>query len=285
MAYGASPRLRGKHPDTLRRDRALRCIPAPAGETVSSSGSSSVTSVHPRACGGNSAGSSAGVNGRGASPRLRGKPAARIRPASALRCIPAPAGETPSRPPRPCEAGVHPRACGGNETTGLRQFRDDGASPRLRGKLVSTVHGTEMGGCIPAPAGETTPCKFPFRYNGCIPAPAGETPGRRDSASGIPVHPRACGGNSMFARRPAEANGASPRLRGKRDDPFDQRPAEGCIPAPAGETRLPVRRLDQPEVHPRACGGNWMPHQRWKDTKGASPRLRGKPRVRPSAAA
>ena len=106
-------------------------------------------------------------------------------------------------------------------------------------------------------------------------------PRRRGDA---PVHPRACGGNgeSRFVYLPQV--GASPRLRGKLPTLMSNELNSGCIPAPAGETGLPVGPVEACRVHPRACGGNPGGRDFRRRAGGASPRLRGKLR-RPVRAA
>ena len=95
MADGSSPRLRG----TLRLAKPaagfVRFIPAPAGNTITSPSSSSMPSVHPRACGEHRKRVASAFCRRGSSPRLRGTPTSHL--AYQLSCwfIPAPAGNTP----------------------------------------------------------------------------------------------------------------------------------------------------------------------------------------------
>ena len=248
---GASPRLRGKPPDTGRRGALHRCIPAPAGETSPAAGTGRAGPVHPRACGGNWRKPGGADRTVGASPRLRGKPPGGGRNAGGRGCIPAPAGETPCCQPSPSESGVHPRACGGNGVEKNKYLADRGASPRLRGK----------------PTGRTR-CRTRWR---CIPAPAGETSALSAGWSVISVHPRACGGNLPAVRVAAACFGASPRLRGKPGLPDPHHQARRCIPAPAGETPATTRTSTSGTVHPRACGTSPATRPR-----GASPRLRGK---------
>ena len=176
-APGASPRLRGKPDRHCKTGRDRRCIPAPAGETLSPWPRSPWPSVHPRACGGNSGGRYCGDSQSGASPRLRGKHTDGAAIETGVRCIPAPAGETKDGyRGNPCQ-GVHPRACGGNPVREMAEGCNRGASPRLRGKLHLRLEAGRRRGCIPAPAGET----------GIV---------SRDTAR-KGVHPRACGGNPV----------------------------------------------------------------------------------------
>ena len=255
---GASPRLRGKPSALGGRIVLAGCIPAPAGETLSCTASTRGPSVHPRACGGNQWCERYDTDEDGASPRLRGKRRFGGRWMPGRRCIPAPAGETRSGRAAGADAGVHPRACGGNMFPMSSSNSSNGASPRLRGKLDRARLGHRGGRCIPAPAGETI--------------------GWSQRKHRSPVHPRACGGNRSEDRKRLPEMGASPRLRGKLRDQVGRRIQVWCIPAPAGETFDPPTTAATSRVHPRACGGNLR--LLWFDIAffGASPRLRGKRR-------
>ena len=254
---GASPRLRGKPPHPGAHPLLPGCIPAPAGETSSVAAPPSRSSVHPRACGGNSGEPLVAKSLYGASPRLRGKHRLTPQVPDDAGCIPAPAGETPRRGRRHPPSAVHPRACGGNLVAPSRRRSFAGASPRLRGKRRGRPRASSSPRCIPAPAGETA-----------------DGSQRRTTRA---VHPRACGGNSKSRAQIAPGVGASPRLRGKLSAKMVAAPDVGCIPAPAGET--PVRALYAAlsRVHPRACGGNGSGSAHPSGFHGASPRLRGKP--------
>ena len=295
---GASPRLRGKHAPAAVPAVPLRCIPAPAGETTRTPGRPGSAPVHPRACGGNGEVHPLPSDRRGASPRLRGKLLVIAGLEKTHRCIPAPAGETRAGSPRSDPDRVHPRACGGNPAPSEGSRRTPGASPRLRGKLRGQRPLHRGGRCIPAPAGETraasarlattsvhpracggnlSPCAPRWRGRGASPRLRGKPRRVRSTRSGRTVHPRACGGNMNMSLIGMSMNGASPRLRGKRTRPTPERAAQGCIPAPAGETAAGPPDPRREGVHPRACGGNRPSTPLAGLDDGASPRLRGKP--------
>ena len=236
LLHGASPRLRGKQCLGARRRPNKGCIPAPAGETSPNYRYPGYPGVHPRACGGNPQSAPETLRGRGASPRLRGKPPRSPVLQAIAGCIPAPAGETRASPTESGPDGVHPRACGGNSGVGEAEIASRGASPRLRGKPD----------CADAGGGG----------KGCIPAPAGETVRWIEVDRPVTVHPRACGGNIAPRQPPPCGLGASPRLRGKRGGLPEGGGRPGCIPAPAGETADRISSSAPSWVHPRACGGN-----------------------------
>ena len=239
-------------------------IPARAEEAFRSTLLASPTRVHPRACGGNEVLCGQCSIEEGPSPRVRGKPRGRPGEAARMGSIPARAGETVAggRGARP--EAVHPRACGGNNTSTVVSCSGSGPSPRVRGK--------------PWRRGTTK------RRRRSIPARAGETVRPRARRSTPGVHPRACGGNPMNANSvrassgpsprvrgntitstgPMRGAGPSPRVRGKRFHRHNNCAARGSIPARAGETRSssPRKPLTSGRVHPRACGGNGVAARR-----------------------
>ena len=91
----------------------------------------------------------------GPSPRMRGKPGNRVAGVGREGSIPAHAGETARWQLLACQAGVHPRACGGNGIYNLEEDDHVGPSPRMRGKRRRRRQHVDHGGSIPAHAGET----------------------------------------------------------------------------------------------------------------------------------
>ena len=118
----------------------------------------------------------------------------------------------------------------------------------------------------------------------------------------VRVHPRACGGNSLFrgiTRRRLHRAGPSPRVRGKRPDVngsprtttvhpracggnpmliFASACGAGSIPAVRGKQGVPQLLA----VHPRACGGNSI-SSFLEATVGSIPARAGDNVVQPSA--
>ncbi len=232
--------------------------------------------MHPRVCGGSGSASEGGRLMLGASPRVRGKLISTVRVRIVFRCIPACAGEAAGLPLLLEVLQVHPRVCGGSGAARSARDADAGASPRVRGKRGPGEGLVHRSGCIPACAGEA------------IQVPHGD-PGRK-------VHPRVCGGSLVFYEPLDPANGASPRVRGKRYKRIRRAGAGGCIPACAGEatvsgtlanttrvhprvcggSRRWLRGRGFHQVHPRVCGGSWCWVAENAGENGASPRVRGK---------
>ena len=118
-----------------------------------------------------------------------------------------------------------------------------------------------------------------------IPARAGKT-----SSTGRPglrswAHPRACGENLIGLGSDLAATGSSPRVRGKPPAAPPPRTKRRLIPARAGKTPQPHRRVRRPTAHPRACGENPLVDARHQARRGSSPRVRGKPTGGPAVLA
>ena len=135
----------------------------------------------------------------------------------------------------------------------------DGSSPRLRGTASSHGGLTQRRRFIPAPAGNSTP--------------------RKATDGKLPVHPRACGEQSLLRLPSVLRAGSSPRLRGTgllrarfvREGRF--------IPAPAGNRAPRGFSTCVRTVHPRACGEQQKPLSTKSLSAGSSPRLRGTDRA------
>ena len=233
---GPSPRVRGKPIETTIKGGLPGSIPARAGETTFISCNARMSRVHPRACGGNGATVIVADRFKGPSPRVRGKRCEVGARPGQERSIPARAGETAGWNIRYGDAGVHPRACGGNHAIIEYLNRLTGPSPRVRGKHPLGDRSAGRDGSIPARAGETSTVSL---------------------VSASPwVHPRACGGNQHRE--------------------LGERVPMGSIPARAGETSRSVLARCSWRVHPRACGGNHLQPRDWRSRPGPSPRVRGK---------
>ena len=185
--------------------RVIDCgiIPALAGNIIDLWDEKNAATDHPRACGEHDGTWAEPYNCRGSSPRLRGT----SRP-HARRCA--------------CPQD-HPRACG--EHSFVPTFRNirAGSSPRLRGTCARERERENLGGIIPALAGNIQ---------------IGFTVHEIDGD-----HPRACGEHDLLSKRIAIQPGSSPRLRGtcveRVLDEFD----EGIIPALAGNIHSRFRGM------------------------------------------
>ena len=126
--------MRGKLPIIARQDRRVRIIPAHAGQTPAFCRSREGSSDHPRACGANGGYWRVHMDADGSSPRMRGKRLRILRPLRRSRIIPAHAGQTAPVAPSVDIDADHPRACGANTWALTGSIKEDGSSPRMRGK-------------------------------------------------------------------------------------------------------------------------------------------------------
>ena len=150
--------------------------------------------------------------------------------------IPAWAGKTKAGRVPQNERWAHPRVGGENVSVVAFASLPGGSSPRGRGKPVSAVLVGPSGRLIPAWAGKTS-------------ASTGRTQRRR-------AHPRVGGEN------PHPLSSPSSFIR--------------LIPAWAGKTGVSAGALEGGQAHPRVGGENATPAGMRTDTRGSSPRGRGK---------
>ena len=170
-------------------------------------------------CGGTSASVMVITSPVGLSPRVRGNPRLADAAPSPARSIPACAGEPHPASLRRCCPGVYPRVCGGTAGYDKRLSLSNGLSPRVRGNPRHTQKWTDLGGSIPACAGEPRPGTL--------------------SARRCRVYPRVCGGTHLVQRRRYWPYGLSPRVRGNLLSADHLGSLLRSIPACAGEPVTP----------------------------------------------
>ena len=173
--------------------------------------------------------------------------------------IPACAGKTNGFVHLGAGEGAHPRVCGENCGCAPSIGALVGSSPRVRGKQPATPH------------------KNPA--TGLIPACAGKTRSSRSRSRAGPAHPRVCGENALSRIFIKDANGSSPRVRGKQRRSGRGPASERLIPACAGKTSSSLHTSNESWAHPRVCGENTCTPFPWCRRGGSSPRVRGKPRL------
>ena len=259
MLDGSSPRMRGKPVARQYPIGRGRIIPAHAGQTNRPRGIRGQGADHPRACGANSSARRISGASHGSSPRMRGKRVRVLLELGVNRIIPAHAGQTIAPRYQQTMCPDHPRACGANRQKKLPTPRQNGSSPRMRGKLRTR----RLSG--PSPR--------------IIPAHAGQTSWVGMNISSLPDHPRACGANLSMGLPESSVTGSSPRMRGKRQRLPQPRCQRRIIPAHAGQTHSPARSPISATDHPRACGANPSLGVVAVFPSGSSPRMRGKQTV------
>ena len=252
---GSSPRWRGARDLSALVAEITRIIPALAGSTDRITGGRSTFSDHPRV-GGEHTRWVVGISkGDGSSPRWRGARTLNPPPLSRARIIPALAGSTlqvardwRSRPDHPRVGGEH-RAQRGNPR------RSHGSSPRWRGARGLRESVALKNRIIPALAGST--CRPSYR------------PTRP------PDHPRVGGEHVRPHIIRSGWSGSSPRWRGAHCSPTRRHHVERIIPALAGSTSSPPKRIRSRADHPRVGGEHIAAGDCARTHRGSSPRWRG----------
>ena len=191
---GSSPRVRGTVTIDCQCSRAMRFIPACAGNRRSFCGKWALVAVHPRVCGEQCSARRSSSLAAGSSPRVRGTVLILIQPVFYGRFIPACAGNRRQRQESPVPSPVHPRVCGEQEREPEPSFPATGSSPRVRGTV-------ERGG-------------LQLVHDRFIPACAGNRFTISDNSKPWSVHPRVCGEQVIRSIRFSSPHGSSPRVRG-----------------------------------------------------------------------
>ena len=213
-------------------------------------------------CGGSHSGPIPAAAAAGLSPRVRGKLSEDAADGGPEGSIPACAGEAVESSGGHRNGWVYPRVCGGSRRKARSGAASGGLSPRVRGKRFASCTSRLAQGSIPACAGEA----------------GGRYAGREKAV----VYPRVCGGSLLLAAANAASDGLSPRVRGKRPRPRQQRPPRRSIPACAGEAGSGRGAEVCYRVYPRVCGGSLPGTGGGGGRAGLSPRVRGKRRPPPA---
>ena len=193
----------------------------------------------------------------GSSPPARGTPHSAWRPPTQTRFIPACAGNT--RPWRSSSntPTVHPRLRGEHPMPPSNTTLAFGSSPPARG----TRH-------------DWTRTSNHSRF---IPACAGNTATQSISTRSATVHPRLRGEHIRSNSSSRNGGGSSPPARGTPARGFPLELLRRFIPACAGNTSSPSRRLGTSAVHPRLRGEHVDDDVLINAVGGSSPPARGTP--------
>ena len=211
--------MRGTPTDVQCSLATKRFIPAYAGNALAHKFRPPRSPVHPRVCGERNLPPLDASTGGGSSPRMRGTLQINHPLSSAIRFIPAYAGNAAQGRKPYRQKSVHPRVCG--ERTLATAFRTltFGSSPRMRG--TQGLQGRK-----------NEPSRF-------IPAYAGNASRDHHSVLEHPVHPRVCGERGKNVLLAIHCIGSSPRMRGTRRYATERALACRFIPAYAGNAMPP----------------------------------------------
>ena len=177
----------------------------------------------------------AAASSEGSSPRVRGTLDGSGRLAADAGIIPACAGNTHASVPRRPPTRDHPRVCGEHRRVHMEGLPGGGSSPRVRGTHLDQTLSLNLGGIIPACAGNTRWC-----------------PGRSADDGD---HPRVCGEHCMAVASLVDVSGSSPRVRGTLWRVVCYVRGRGIIPACAGTQLSALGNTAIRGIIP-ACAGN-----------------------------
>ena len=167
-----SPRMQGTALHVAYREKALRFIPAYAGNGRLRWWFAPMRPVHPRVCRELSRRTETRTSMAGSSPRMQGTAENTQPNPPAFRFIPAYAGNGSRAAVIPASSSVHPRVCRERSHGALGSVTGAGSSPRMQGTVDFT-------------ASEEAALRF-------IPAYAGNGPDGQREIPGRPIHPRVC---------------------------------------------------------------------------------------------
>ena len=254
---GSSPRVRGTHRVLWRTGYRPGIIPACAGNTDIIKTGNPTARDHPRVCGEHEVTPDNIAGYTGSSPRVRGTLSQVVAQFVGVGIIPACAGNTWRETGAQTRHWDHPRVCGEHPSDTGKLVWVPGSSPRVRGTPLFPSSITRLIGIIPACAGNTS-------GSSSISQPS------RD-------HPRVCGEHVVSPAMVLPYSGSSPRVRGTPPEHDPRRPADGIIPACAGNTASALRTPCSAWDHPRVCGEHAYLNETTNEAKGSSPRVRGTP--------
>jgi hypothetical protein len=273
---GSSPPARGTGSQKEFEMRALRFIPACAGNGSWTPRARTATPVHPRLRGERQRHPMKTATVNGSSPPARGT-GDRVAPRAALtRFIPACAGNGRAAASPARRRSVHPRLRGERTGTVGSDSSSSGSSPPARGTGARAPQGPVAARFIPACAGNGTRRRCLPHTRSVHPRLRGERPaidtGSGSSHGSSPpargtgrfclarLRPcrfiPACAGNGSWWLNPTCATSVHPRLRGERR----RRSVRARCPCgsspPARGTGARARRLERLERFIPACAGN-----------------------------
>ena len=234
MSLGSSPRPRGTQRPLVARLRALRFIPASAGNTCQRREYPRRTPVHPRVRGEHIVLPPCPRVLVGSSPRPRGTPAPHRPRYRRRRFIPASAGNTRAASSTRSTPPVHPRVRGEHASPVASPYPSPGSSPRPRGTRYHVANDRAASRFIPASAGNTKRVTYGQIVNAVHPRVRGE-------------HVRSCWASDGLV-------GSSPRPRGTQSDKALPTTYLRFIPASAGNTAWLNEGAPAQPVHPRVRG-------------------------------
>ena len=182
----------------------------------------------------------------------------------------------------PLRSLVHPHACGEAFCMRVREVFDHGSPPRMWGRLIVLRPFCSGYRFTPTHVGKTyglypLSVSLPVHPHAC-----GEDsiiPSLHDHST---VHPHACGEDRYFVPVASSASGSPPRMWGRRSPVNVDGLMSRFTPTHVGKTlHLNIRQRSR-TVHPHACGEDHPSSEDFCLACGSPPRMWGRPRHRQS---
>ena len=232
-----------------------RSIPTHVGFTHEISPCSSLSAVHPHACGVYPTADARIASVIGPSPRMWGLRASPPAAAFFRRSIPTHVGFTPRSSHGGRTTPVHPHACGVYLLIPASSVLSIGPSPRMWGLPGRSAPARSCHRSIPTHVG-FTPEGLLLRTERLrsIPTHVGFTRLFSVLKHGVTVHPHACGVYTFDRSSSIKTSGPSPRMWGLRMHITHTIKTVRSIPTHVGFTWPVCTSSKLPSVHPHACG-------------------------------
>ena len=254
---GPPPRVWGELQRVGGRDVVVRSTPTRVGRTSAASTSTQRASVHPHACGENSATWIWRVISFGPPPRVWGERRQRRILAFAIRSTPTRVGRTLTRSDCITLAPVHPHACGENEAPAPSQVCGIRSTPTRVGR-TSSPHGPRLRlRSTPTRVGRTLLQRVIPEGIRSTPTRVGRTPASPSPSVQTAVHPHACGENARAGEQGSSDHGPPPRVWGERPRAWYCPVIARSTPTRVGRTSVLLPTPPGTPVHPHACGENF----------------------------
>ena len=280
LSCGSPPRVWGRPLYHAPAAWDCRFTPTRVGKTRDALLSAASFAVHPHACGEDAVADNAVAPGAGSPPRVWGR---QSWPAGASRWgrfTPTRVGKTLWHNAVGQGHMVHPHACGEDRGRPVRSLAHPGSPPRVWGRRF--VRGTEARRVrfTPTRVGKTIrPGRHWRQGAGFTPTRVGKTAKVGNSTRFNPVHPHACGEDSIVSISAALLYGSPPRVWGRLDGCPSRLSLRRFTPTRVGKTLAVRCHHVMAAVHPHACGEDRQVLLRLSVDVGSPPRVWGRLRV------
>ena len=256
---GSPPRVWGRPSGRVITPALCRFTPTRVGTTSEGVATGPIFTVHPHACGDDSALSRNWMGTYGSPPRVWGRRRLSRPAPRSPRFTPTRVGTTRCHPLFLWGQSVHPHACGDDLHRLEQPHQSIGSPPRVWGRLARERHVELQNRFTPTRVGTTATRPAP------PPCPT--------------VHPHACGDDDRPEWTMLSVHGSPPRVWGRPSRWSSPRLGWRFTPTRVGTTATPYMVSSRSPVHPHACGDDAQAQQPTSNPAGSPPRVWGRRRV------